>query len=296
MLFDTHTHVNFQPFSSDWKAVIQRALDQSVIINNVGSHWESSQRSVEIAEFFSTISNNVWASVGLHPIHIFEDVIEEQVIDGKTQKIKTCAETFDKQKYKTLAQSSDKVIAIGECGLDYLHFSRANIPDDQREVLMKKQQAVLREHIELAIELDLAVIIHCRDAAVHDQSTVRAFEDLHDMLLPYRGKLRGVVHCYTGTPELAKKFLNLGLYIGFTGIITFPNAKEVQAAAKIVPLNKIVLETDAPYLTPIPFRGKRNEPSYVQYVAAGIAKLHDCSVDEVARITTHNAIELFKIS
>ncbi len=293
MLFDTHTHVNFQPFQMDYKDVIQRALDNGVVINNVGSQWESSQRSVEIANEFE---NNVWASVGLHPIHIFEDIVEEQIIEGKIQKIKTRAETFNYDAYKKLARSSSKVIAIGECGLDYLHFERAGIDVSMRDTLIKKQIDVLKQHIELALELDLAIIIHCRDAAVHEEGDIQAFEDLLELLEHYRGKLRGVIHCYTGLARYVPKFLDLGLYIGYTGIATFPNSTEVQAAVKATPLDRLVLETDAPYLTPTPYRGKRNEPMYVEYVAQGIAKLKNVSYEELAKITTSNAFELFRVS
>lgn len=293
MLFDTHTHVNFQPFKSDYKAVIQRAIDNDIVINNVGSQWESSQRSVAIANEFE---KNVWASVGLHPIHIFEDIIEEQRIEGKVQKIKTRAEEFDYDAYKKLAQSSKKVVAIGECGLDYLHFDRTGIATDKRDELIQKQITILKQHIELAIELDLPVIIHCRDAAVHAEGDIRAFEDLLRLLRPYSGKVRGVIHCYTGLASYVPKFLDLGLYIGYTGIATFPNSTEVQAAVKATPLDRILLETDAPYLTPEPYRGKRNEPMYVEYVAQGIAKLKNVSYEELAKITTRNAFELFRVS
>lgn len=293
MLFDTHTHVNFQPFQADYKEVIQRALNTSVIINNVGSQWESSQRSVAIAEEFE---KNVWASVGLHPIHIFEDIVEEQIIEGKVQKINTRAEKFDYAAYKQLAQSSSKVVAIGECGLDYYHFDRAGIDPAKRDALIQQQLDVLTQHIELALELDLAVIIHCRDAAIHTEGDIRAFEDLLELLERYRGKLRGVIHCYTGLASYVPKFLDLGLYIGYTGIATFPNSTEVQAAAKATPIDRLVLETDAPYLTPAPYRGKRNEPAYVQYVAQGIADLKDVPYEEFAAQTTNNAFELFRVS
>lgn len=293
MLFDTHTHVNFQPFQSDYKAVIQRALDNGVIINNVGSQWDSSKRSVEIAEEFE---KHVWASVGLHPIHIFEDVVEEQIIEGKVQKINTRAEKFDYNAYKQLAQSSSKVIAIGECGLDYYHFDRAGIDSAKRDALIQQQVAVLTQHIELAIELDLAIIIHCRDAAIHTEGDVQAFEDLLALLEGYRGRLRGVIHCYTGLASFIPAFLDLGLHIGFTGIATFPNSTEVQAAVSATPLDRLVLETDAPYLTPAPFRGKRNEPAYVEHVARGIATLKQVPYDDFCNQTTRNAFELFKLS
>ncbi len=291
-LFDTHTHVNFQPFTKDYKEVLQRALDAGVLINNVGSQWESSQRSVEIAEEFEA---GVWASVGVHPIHLFSNVTEEQEIEGKTQKIRARAEQFDYEKYKQLAQSSDKVIAIGECGLDYLHFERSNL-QHLREQLIVQQVDTLRQHIALAQELNLAVVIHCRDAEKHTDDTVQAFDDLLTLLKKYNGSVRGVVHCYTGTARYIPEFVELGLHIGYTGIVTFDNAKEVQKALQVTPLDRLVLETDAPYLTPAPHRGKRNEPAYVKHVAESVAKQLNMTIEELAEQTTKNAFELFKIS
>lgn len=290
-LFDTHTHVNFQPFQSDANRVLDAALESGVMINNVGSQWESSQRSVQLAEQYGY---GVWASVGVHPIHLFSDITEEQVIDGKVQTIRARAEQFDYAKYKQLAQSSKKVIAIGECGIDYLHFERAHL-QDKREQLRQQQIDTLHQHIELARELDLPVIIHCRDAATHTPDTLQAFEDLLTVLREYQGKVRGVVHCYTGIPKYIPLFLELGLYIGFTGIITFPKADEVRESLKAVPLNRVLLETDAPYLTPEPFRGKRNQPSYVRYVAEAMAKIKGESLEKIADQTTANAFELFRV-
>ncbi len=290
-LFDTHTHVNFQPFQADYKAVLQRAVNEGIWLNNVGSQWESSQRSVQIAEEFT---EGVYASVGVHPIHLFSDIEEQQQFGGKIQTIKARSEQFDYARYKQLVQSSRKVIAIGECGLDYLHFERAQL-QHKREQLIQQQVDTLKQHCALAMELDLPIVIHCRDAATHDATTSRAFLDLLDLLRLYRGKLRGVIHCYTGIPAYISKFLELGFYIGFTGIITFPTAKEVQASLQAVPLDRIVLETDAPYLAPIPMRGKRNEPSFVEHVAQVAATLKNVTFDQLAQQTTANAFELFQI-
>lgn len=290
-LFDTHTHVNFQPFQQDYRVVLEQALANGVWINNVGTQWESSQRSVAIADEFS---EGVYASVGVHPIHLFSNIEEQQQFDGKTQTIRARAEQFDYQRYKQLAQSSKKVIAIGECGLDYLHFERAQL-QGRREQLIQQQVDTLKQHCDLALELNLPVVIHCRDAATHDGTTLQAFLDLLDILRPYQGKLRGVIHCYTGIPEYIPKFLELGFYIGFTGIISFSNAKEVQASLQAVPLDRILLETDAPYLAPVPKRGKRNEPAFVEHVAAAAAQLKEVTLDELAKRTTANAFELFRI-
>lgn len=295
MLFDTHTHVNFQPFQADYQSVLQTALDAGILMNNVGSQWESSLRSVQIADEFDY---GVWASVGLHPIHLFSDVTEEQTIEGTPQMIRTRAEQFDVDRYRTLAQSSKKVIAIGECGLDYYHFERANL-QDRRQELIQQQITVLKQHIELALELDLPVIFHCRDAAIHDSERIQAFEDMITVIAQYQTNhkpLRGVIHCYTGLASSIPTFLDLGMFIGYTGIVTFDNATEVRAAVQATPIDRILLETDAPYLSPAPHRGKRNQPLYVELVAKKIAALKQVSESELAAQTTKNAFELFGIS
>lgn len=281
-LVDTHTHVNFQPFLDSYRAVIERATTKDIALINVGTQWESSERSVAIAE---ELGGNVYAAVGLHPLHLLKDVVEKQVIGDKTQTIRTRAEIFHPERYAQLAQSSSRVVAIGECGIDYYHSEPTEL-----------QLNVLRQHIDLAQQLNLPVIIHCRDARIHTDETVKAFDDLLSLLRTYQGKVRGTIHCYTGTPRYIEPFLELGFYIGFTGIVTFPNASAVQASAKLVPLNRLLLETDAPYLAPIPYRGSQNEPSYVQYVAETLAKLHNLSFETLAKQTTTNAVELFDLN
>ncbi len=280
-LVDTHTHVNFQPFLDSYREVIQRATNSDIIVTNVGTQWESSERSVRIAD---ELGGLVYAAVGLHPLHLFKDIVEEQKFGDTTQKIVARSEKFDPAKYKLLAQSSKRVVAIGECGLDYYH----------TDGLASVQQTVLRQHIELGIALDLPLIIHCRDAGIHTDDTVQAFDDLAALLSDYQGKVRGTIHCYTGTPKYIERFLKFGFYIGFTGIATFTSAKAVRASVQAVPLDRILLETDAPYLAPVPHRGQRNEPAYVRYVAEEIAKLKGESLENVAAQTTSNAFDLFR--
>ena len=280
-LVDTHTHVNFQPFLDTYREVIGRATESGIVVTNVGTQWESSQRSVAIAE---ELKGLVYATVGLHPLHLFKDIVEEQKFGDTTQKIIAKAEQFDPGRYQQLAESSQRVVAIGECGLDYYH----------TDGLAEVQQNVLRQHIELGLKLDLPLIIHCRDAGIHTDDTVQAFTDLANLLSDYGGKVRGTIHCYTGTPKYVQQFLDLGFYIGFTGIVTFSSAKTVRASAQVVPLDRLLLETDAPYLAPVPHRGQRNEPSYVRFVADELAKLKGESFDAIASHTTHNAIELFR--
>ena len=169
----------------------------------------------------------------------------------------------------------NKVYAIGECGLDY-HW----------DITYKEEQKKLfRLQCEYAIKKDLPIIVHSRDAA----------KDTFDIIASYKGKLKGVMHCYSGSKELALEYVKLGFYISLGGPVTFKNAKEPKEVAKAVPLDLLLIETDCPYLAPTPMRGKRNESSYVKYVRDEIASLRGITIQEVEEATTKNAIRLFKI-
>jgi TatD DNase family protein len=182
------------------------------------------------------------------------------------------SEEFDKEKYKGLAKNS-KVVAIGETGLDYYH-----IVDEEAR---KRQKLLLQQHLKLAKELNKPIILHCR----------KAYDDLLSELEGI--KLPGVVHCFLGRWNQAEQFLKMGFYLGFTGVVTY--SRDYDKVIKNTPLNKILIETDCPYLTPEPHRGERNEPSYVKYVAEKIAEIKEISFDKVIEQTTKNAKELFKI-
>ncbi|NQU83307.1 MAG: TatD family hydrolase [Parcubacteria group bacterium] len=276
-LIDTHCHVNFNAYKDDADEVIKRTLKEDTWIINVGSQSSTSERSVKISEKYK---KGVFAAVALHPLHLWESHVDETEISFKTRP-----EKFDRNFYKSLAKNP-KVVAIGETGLDYFH-----LPKDLKEQkkIIIKQKEVFREHLDLARELDLPVIIHCRDA----------HQDILDILKDEKG-VRGVVHCYTDGWDTAKRYLDLGFYISFTGLITFnvkSKQKEIQdkilEVVKKAPIEKIMIETDAPYLTPVPHRGKRNEPLFVQHVAEKIAEIRGVSFEEVAKQTTTNAIEFF---
>lgn len=176
-------------------------------------------------------------------------------------------------KFKNLAKSK-KVIAIGEIGLDYYY------DNSDRDV----QRKWFREQIRLAKELDLPYIVHDRDA---HEDLLKIMKEEH-----YDG-VRGILHCYSGSVELSREFIKLGFYISLAGPVTFPNARVPKLVAKEVPFNKLLIETDAPYLTPQPYRGKRNEPKYVKHVAEEIAKIRNVSIDEVAEKTAENFKVLF---
>jgi len=280
-LIDTHAHVNFNAFKDDSDEVIRRALQSDVWLVNVGSQYTTSERAVEIAERYS---RGVYAAIGLHPIHLETKLVKIKV-DKEEIEFETREEDFDYEKYKKLAQTSSKVVALGEIGLDY--YRRPKTKTKQAEFKEKQKQTFIKQ-LELAQELNLPVILHCRMA--HD--------DLITTLQHYNNTtIRGVSHCFTGTLEEAKEYIKLGFYIGFNGLIFkkvegLPNVEEI---IREIPLEKILVETDCPYLSPPPYENQRCKPLYVKYVAEKIAKIKNLSCEEAAKITTRNARELFGI-
>ena len=286
-IIDTHCHVNFQPYREDWKQVVERAFDAGVGMINVGTNLQTSTRAVEIAE---EVEEGMMASVGLHPIHLAKDIRESATFNGKEYSFTTTVELFDKRKFFDIAQSP-KVVGVGESGLDYFHlddFRSAEITGGQ---YISLQQETLYEILGFAREIGKPHIFHCRDAYDDFATLVQQFTETQDTT--GAGAVRGVVHCFTGTWEQAQKMMDLGFYIGFTGIVTFPNAKALQEVARQVPLDRMLLETDSPYLAPQPVRGHRNEPAHVWHVAEQIAVLKGISRDAVAQQTTQNAAALF---
>lgn len=285
MLIDTHCHLNFSAYKDDLDEVIDRTLKKDVWIINVGSQSTTSKRSVEIAEKYK---EGIYAAVGLHPTHLYETYVDLEEV-GPNFKSRT--EDWDADFYRKLAKSK-KVRAIGEMGLDY-HFIPENVDKGEAQ---EKQKQVFRFGLDLADELDLPIIIHSRD--VHGE----VCEILKKYLDAGRLKKRGVAHCFTGSWEEAQKYLELGFLISFTGIITFkPREKQKHQQEKIlevvheIPLEKCMIETDAPYLSPEPYRGKRNEPLYVEEIAKKIAEIKGLDFEEIARATTETAREFFGI-
>ncbi len=253
-LIDVHTHAQFAEFDIDRDAVICHALDADIWMINVGTDWRMSKGAIELASKYET---GVFATAGLHPTDMDEK--------------------FDYDFYKKLAEAP-KVVAIGECGLDYFR-----LPEKTKE----KQKEVFTKHIQLAQEVKKPLMIHCREA----------FSDLIDILTANRPALNsvpGVCHFFSGTIEDAQKLMDLGFSFSFGGVITF--AREYEKLIKFIPLDKILLETDAPYVAPVPYRGKRNEPLYVEEIARKLAKILDKDFYEIAEITTKNAIKIFGLS
>lgn len=281
MLIDTHAHLNFNAYKKDLDEVIKRTIAENIWIINVGSKYKTSKRAVEIAEKYA---EGPYAAVGLHPIHSTPDFIKKR-IEPEEGGFLASGEGFNKEKYEQLARS-EKVVAIGEIGLDYYYR-----PKTKRKIeeFKNKQKEVFIKQLELAEELNLPVIFHCR----------MAHQDLIEILKSQiqSSKLRGVVHCFTGTLEDVKKYIDMGFYIGLNGIIFKLNLDEI---IKQIPLEKILIETDCPYLTPpLPSlalaKDGRNEPIFVKYIAQEIAKIKNITFEKVAEITTLNARALFQI-
>jgi len=272
MIFDTHSHLNFKAYDADRNEVIKRTQNEGVFCVDVGTKFETSKRAVELAEQNETI----YAAIGMHPIHIKTDLLKLKM-DEDEGAFAPHGEDFNVERYKELAKSR-KVVAIGEIGLDYYYRPKTKTRLEEFKNLQKK---VFIQQLDVAEELNLPVIIHCR----------MAFADLYEILSSR--KIRGVIHCFTGNLEEAKKYVALGYYLGINGIIYKMDLNEV---IKNIPLEKLLTETDCPYLTPLE-EGKdtRNEPIFVKHIVQSIAEIKNMSYQEVADITSKNAKELFKI-
>lgn len=275
MLIDTHCHIQFNAYKDDAGEVLKRCREKSMILNAVGSQRDTSVRAVEYAEKYDFI----WATVGLHPIHTHEDEVDEGEV-----KFKSREEDFDYEFYKKLA-GHPKVIAIGECGLELYH-----VPENiNKEKFLDKQKEVFLGQIKLAQELDLPLVIHVRDAHKEIMEVLKEQQNL-----------KGVVHCYTGNWENAQIYLDMGLYLGFTGVITFPPKKtdpqaqtDLLEVVKNIPLDRILIETDAPYLAPQAYRGQRCEPWMVEEVAKKIAETRGQPLSDIENTVFSNAKKLF---
>ena len=277
-LIDTHCHLNFNAYKDDLDAVIKRTLDADMRVINIGTQRDTSKVAVDLAQKYS---GKLFASVAIHPVHL-----HSQHVDEEESSFNTREEQFDLGYYKSLAQQPG-VVAIGEVGLDYFR-----VPEGVDEgIFIKKQKDNFLKHIQLAQERSLPLILHVRASKAEPN---RAYLETLEVL-QHAGYNRGVVHCYTGDLDTARKFLDAGCMLSFTGIITFPNAKQLLEVVKFTPLDRLMVETDAPYLAPQQFRGKRNEPLYVQYVAQKIAEVKGLQVSVVEEQTTVNAEKFFNL-
>ena len=253
MLVDSHCHLSSQELYDDLKNVMERAKMAGVsYILNAGGKFDELDKQLEISARFK----NVWTVSGVHP----HDSLEAQCV------------TSDDVLKKTL---HPKVVAIGECGLDYFYdFS-------PRDVQIK----VFKQMIKAAQESCLPLIVHTREA---ESDTMEIISDAYQ-----KKAFSGVIHCYSSSYELAQTMLEIGFYISASGMITFKNAESLREAFKKIPLEKILVETDSPYLAPVPMRGKVNEPSYVKHTAEVLAQIKGLEFQKLSAITTENFFKLF---
>jgi TatD DNase family protein len=283
MLVETHAHLDYPDFAPDFDDVLRRATEAGVTrIITIGTSVESSRRAVDLAEKHS----NVFAVIGVHPTYAHE--AEEDVVTPLRELTK-----------------NPRVVGIGEIGLDYHYLPSVEVKkrkdvqvfnalqsetEEQMEATIEdgaykaKQAELFEQLLDLAVELRLNVVIHQRDA----------WDDTLEILRDYGRQISGVFHCFGGTLEQANEVLALGHLVSFTGIVTFKNGKQVREVAAKVPLDRFMVETDCPYLAPVPYRGKRCEPAYTRLVAEEIARARRISLEEIAGATTATAQEFFR--
>jgi TatD DNase family protein len=286
MLVETHAHLDYPEFANDFDDVLRRATEAGVTrMITIGTSIESSRRAIEIAEKYP----NVYAVIGVHPTYV------AQAADDVITPLRELAR-------------SRRVVAIGETGLDYHYlpsiaaakekkvqvFARALQGETEEEIeaqikdgaYKSKQATLFQQQLDLAVELGLNAVIHQRDA----------WDDTLEIMKPYTDKMRGVFHCFGGSLEQANEVIGLDHLVSFTGIVTFKNGASVREVAAQVPLWKFMVETDCPYLAPVPFRGKWCEPAHTRLVAEEIARVRGVSLQEVAEATTETAEKFFRFN
>ena len=284
-LVETHAHLDYPDFANDLDDVLRRATDAGVArIITIGTSVESSRRAIALAEKYPA----VYAAIGVHPTYVEE--AEEDVFAPLRELAK-----------------NPRVVAIGETGLDYHRLPSEKVAKEKQVQVMSalrtetdeeieaqirdgayksKQASLFQQQLDLAVELGLNVVIHQRDA----------WEDTLKIMQPYTGKLRGVFHCFGGSLDEANEVLALDHVVSFTGIVTFKNGAAVREVAAQVPLWKFMVETDCPYLAPVPFRGKRSEPAHTRIVAETIAAARQVPLKEIAETTTETAEKFFRFN
>jgi TatD DNase family protein len=285
MLIETHAHLDYPDFANDLEDVLRRAVEAGVTrIITIGTSIESSRRAIDLAEKYPA----VYAAIGVHPTYVEE--AEEDVFTPLRELAK-----------------HPRVVAIGETGLDYHQLPSEKVAKEKQVQVMtalrtetdeeieaqirdgaykSKQASLFQQQLDLAVELGLNAVIHQRDA----------WEDTLKLMQPYAGKLRGVFHCFGGSLDQANEVLNLDHLVSFTGIVTFKNGAAVREVAAQIPLWKFMVETDCPYLAPVPFRGKRCEPAYTRIVAETIASARAVPLEEIAEATTETAERFFRFN
>ena len=285
MLVDSHAHLDFPDFANDLDQVLRRAAEAGVTrIVTIGTSIESSRRAIEFAEKYPA----VYAAIGVHPSYV--EAAEEDVMTPLRELAK-----------------HPRVVAIGETGLDYHHLPSDEVAKEKQVQVMtalrtetdeeieaqirdgaykSKQASLFQQQLDLAVELGLNAVIHQRDA----------WEDTWKIMQSYTGKLRGVFHCFGGSLDQANEVLDLDHLVSFTGIVTFKNGAAVREVAAQIPLWKFMVETDCPYLAPVPFRGKRCEPAHTRIIAEAVAAARQVPLEEAAEATTETAEKFFRFN
>ena len=254
MIFETHAHYDDDRFNEDRDELLRRLPEEGVgVVINSGASVESTRDTIRLAKEYP----HVYAAVGVHPSEIEE--LDEDFIQWVKERA-----------------SEEKTVAIGEIGLDYYW--------DKEPEVQERQRYWFGRQIELAREMKLPIIVHSRDAAA---DTMQVMKEHHAEEIP------GVIHCYSYSKEMANEFIKMGYYIGVGGVVTFKNAKKLKETVEAIPLEKILVETDCPYMAPEPHRGKRNSSLYLPYVVEEIARIKGVSTEEVERVTEENARKLF---
>lgn len=267
--FDAHTHVNFAAYDADREETVMRAKEAGVVMNVVGTQEDTSRSAVELAEKH----DNVYATIGLHPIHTSKSYHDAKELGEGGKEFTSRGEVFDMATYEKLG-FSPHVIAVGECGLDYFR-----LEEKTKEI----QKDTFIQQIELANKLKKPLMLHIRNA----------YEDALEIVKAH-ANVKGDVHFFAGDWETAKKFLDLGFALSFTGVLTFTH--EYDDVVKNAPLDMLLSETDAPYVAPVPHRGKRNEPTYVAHVVEAIAGIRGGDVSVVSTQLVENARRIFGVA
>ncbi len=298
---DVHAHLNFAAFDADREAVVKRALDAGVWMINVGTQQDTSRKAIELAEKYE---RGVYAIIGLHPIHTGKSYHDAQELGpafasataGKEGFVSR-GEVFDSTIYRTMA-AHPKVVGVGECGLDYYHDTNTPARHRQAQALAggrmgandtnKIQEENFRKQIELAIEVGKPLMLHVRSGSGRS-----AYRDALAILRSFP-KVKGNFHFFAGSWEEAKEILDAGFNLSFTGVITF--ARDYDEVIKNAPLDRILSETDCPYVTPAPHRGKCNEPLYVEEVVKTIASVRKEPFEQVQAQLVRNAVNFFHLS
>ncbi len=280
MILDTHCHIQFKGLDADKDAIISRCREKNTFLNLVGTQKDTSKRAVELAKEHK----DMWASIGTHPNHVFPTYITEEESSFVSRE-----EDFDDAYYEALFRSApEKIIGVGETGLDLFH-----IPDPKEiptEVVLEKQKQVFLKHYVFAKRHNLVLVIHVREAHEHMIKLLKTLEQ----------PIKATIHCYTGNWSQAQEYLNLGYYLGFTGVITFPAKKtnpkaqeDLLEVVKNMPLERMLVETDAPYLAPQAYRGQRSEPWMCEEQISFIAALRGLDRSELEELIFNNSLRLF---